>query len=108
MFQSLENNCEKRMDSFNDYWESSRELFLKSILCTQGSHMLSRLCAICAKGKCDVRCVECGGKKMCSECDALIHQDLLFHDREAFVDGFYRHIPPTVNVNEDGKLVQTS
>lgn len=27
---------------------------------------------------------------------------------EAFVDGFYRHILPTVNVNEDGKLVQTS
>ena len=38
----------------------------------------------------------------------MIHQDLLYDDREAFVDGFYRHIPPTVNVNEDGKLVQTS
>lgn len=95
------------MDSLNENWESSRELIFKSILLTQGSHMLGQLCAICAKGKCDVRCVECGGKKMCSECDALIHEDLLFHDREAFVDGFYRHIPPTVNVNEDGKLVQT-
>ena len=52
--------------------------------------------------------VECVGKKMRSECDTMIHQDLLFDDREAFVDGFYRHIPPTVNVNEDGKLVQTS
>ena len=31
-------------------------------------------------------------KKMC----------LLFDDREAFVDGFYRHILPTVNMNEDG------
>ena len=52
--------------------------------------------------------VECGGKKMPSECDTMIHQDLLFDDREAFVDGFYRHILPTVNMNEDGKLVQTS
>ena len=70
--------------------------------------MLGQLCAICAKGKCDFRCVECVGKKMCSECGAMIHQDLLFHDREASMDGFYRHIPPTVNVNEDRKLVQTS
>lgn len=70
--------------------------------------MLGQLCAICAEGKCDVRCVEHGGKKMRSECDAMIHQDLLFDDREAFVDGFYRHILPTVNMNEDGKLVQTS
>ena len=96
------------MDSLNENWESSRELIFKSILCTQVLHMLGQLRAICAKGKCDVRCVECGGKKMCSECDAMIHQDLLFHDREAFVDGFYRHIPPTVNVSENGKLVQTS
>ena len=70
--------------------------------------MLGQLCAICAKGKCDDRCVECGGKKMCSKCDAKIHQDLLFDDRKDFLDGFYGHIPPTVNVKEDGKLMQTS
>ena len=44
---------------------------------------------------------------MCSKCDAMIHQDLLFDDRTDFLDRFYGHIPPTVNVNEDGKLVQT-
>ena len=44
---------------------------------------------------------------MCSKCDAMIHQDLLFDDRKYFLDRFYGHIPPTVNVNEDGKLVQT-
>ena len=70
--------------------------------------MLGQLCAICAKGKCDDRCVECGGKKMCSKCDAIIYQDLLFDDRKDFSDCFYGHIPPTVNVNEDGRLMQTS
>ena len=80
--------------------------FSTSILCSQGSHILGQLCAICAKGKCDDR-VECGGNKMCSKCDAMIHQDLLFDDRKDFLDRFYGHIPPTVNVNEDGKLVQT-
>lgn len=69
-FQSLENNWEKRMDSLNENWESSRNLIFKSILCTGGLHMLGQFCAICAEGKCDVRCIECGGKKMCSKCDA--------------------------------------
>lgn len=107
-FQSLENNWERRMESLNENWESSRPQIFKSILLSQGSHMLSQQCVICAKQKCDVRCIECGGKRMCTECDVKIHQDLLFHDREAFVDGFFRHIPPTVIVNEDGKLLQTS
>ena len=40
---------------------------------------------------------------MCSKCDAMIHQDLLFDDRKDFLDRFYGHIPPTVNVNEDGE-----
>ena len=87
-FQSLENNCEKRVDSLNENWESSRELIFKSILCTQGLHMLGQLCAICAEGKCDVRCIECGGKKMCGECDVMIHQDLFFHDRGSFCGWF--------------------
>ena len=41
-------------------------------------------------------------------CDANIHEEHLFHDREALTDGFFRHIPPTFIMNEDGKLEQTS
>ena len=76
------------MDSLSENWESSRELIFKSILCTQGLYMLGQLCATCAEGKCDVRCIECGGKKMCGECDVMIHQDLLFHDRGSFCGWF--------------------
>jgi len=45
---------------------------------------------------------------MCPKCDANIHEEHLFHDREALIDGFFRHIPPTFVMNEDGKLEQTN
>lgn len=45
---------------------------------------------------------------MCPKCDANIHEEHLFHDREVLIDGFFRHIPPTFIMNEDGKLEQTS
>lgn len=45
---------------------------------------------------------------MCPKCDANIHEEHLFHDREALIDGFFRHIPPTFIMNEDGKLEQAS
>ena len=41
---------------------------------------------------------------MCSECDATVHELLLFHDREAFLDGAFRHIPPTIKVDADGRI----
>lgn len=44
---------------------------------------------------------------MCPKCDANIHEEHLFHDREALIDGVFRHIPPTFIMNEDGKLEQT-
>lgn len=45
---------------------------------------------------------------MCSECDATVHELLLFHDREALLDGAFRHILPTIKVNTDGRIEQTS
>ena len=38
----------------------------------------------------------------------VIHYKLVFHDREAFLDGPFRHIPPALKFNEDGHMEITS
>ena len=61
---------------------------------------MSPLCGLCHQKPWLIRCVECGGKTVCPECDAVVHDKLVFHDREAFLDGAFRHIPPTLRFNE--------
>lgn len=98
---------ERRMESLNENWETSRSLIFKAILLSQKPGILEQ-CDICQKGPCLLRCEECSGRRMCPKCDATIHKELLFHDREALIDGSFRHIPPTVIMNEDGKMEQSS
>ena len=38
-------------------------------------------------------------KFMCSSCDEKVHQGLLFHNRDAFVNGYFNAIPPTVVID---------
>ena len=97
---------ERRMENLNENWEASRSSIFEAILLSQSPSV--ELCYICHKAPCLLRCDECSGKRMCPKCDAKIHEEHLFHDREALVDGFFRHIPPTFIMNEGGKLEQTS
>lgn len=106
-FQSMDDTTwESRMENLNENWEASRSSIFEAILLSQNP--IVELCDICNKAPCLLRCDECIGRRMCPKCDANIHEEHLFHDREALIDGFFRHIPPTFIMNEDGKLEQTS
>ncbi|XP_067055175.1 uncharacterized protein [Acropora muricata] len=45
---------------------------------------------------------------MCSSCDEKVHQGLLFHNRDAFVNGYFNAIPPTVVIDEKGNMQTTA
>ena len=108
--QSMEDTThiswESRMAILNENWEASRSAIFEAILFSQNPGV--ELCDICHKSQCLLRCDECSGRRMCPKCDAIIHEEHLFHDREAVIEGSFRHIPPTFTLNEDGKLEQTS
>lgn len=107
-FESMgEINWGSRMETLNENWEASRSSIFKAILLSQ-SPAGNKLCDNCHKAPYLLRCDECSGRRLCAKCDETIHEEHLFHDREAFIDGSFRHIPPTVRVNEAGKLEQTS
>ncbi|KAM3620340.1 uncharacterized protein V6R79_021868 [Siganus canaliculatus] len=35
---------------------------------------------------------------LCASCDSIVYNKCIFYDREIMVDGFYKHIPPTLSV----------
>ena len=106
-FQAMDDvTWESRMENLNENWEASRSSIFEAILLSQNPSV--ELCDICHKAPCLLRCDECSGRRMCPKCDANIHKEHLFHDREALINSFFRHIPPTFIMNEDGKLEQTS
>ena len=101
-----QNQLGKSNGSLNVNWEASRSSIFKAVLLSQNPGV--GFCDFCHKAPFLLRCDECGGSRMCPDCDATIHEENLFHDREALIDGSFRHIPPTLKVNEDGKLEQSS
>ena len=62
---------EKRMANLNENWEASRPLIFKTILLLGGSDSVSPPCGLCYQKPWLIRCVECDGKTVCPECDAL-------------------------------------
>ena len=98
---------DKRMETLNENWEASRPLIFKAVLFSQCPDIPCE-CEICHEEPWLIRCKECSGRRMCPACDAAVHEELLFHDREALLDGSFRHIPPTVVINDDGKMELTS
>ena len=63
-------------------------------------------CQQCKTADAVVRCLDClhsGVQFLCAACDTMVHQKIIFHDREVMIDGFYKHIPPTTSVKIDGR-----
>ena len=61
-------------------------------------------CHVCQSRNAVIRCMDCCNVLYCNSCDEAFHQGHPFHDREAFMDGFFQPIPPTTTVDDDGCL----
>lgn len=64
------------------------------------------MCMVCmdeAQGL--VKCIHCGMKILCTQCDDEEHRKNLLHDREIFHDGFSKPVPSNVLLGSNGDLI---
>ncbi|CAH3167059.1 unnamed protein product, partial [Pocillopora meandrina] len=99
-FPSTSRNWETRMTSLTSSWDSARKQLIEAVLTCEGLPSPD-CCSICLEGKVGIRCIECPIQFMCSSCDEKVHNCLPFHDRDAYVNGYFHAIPPTVGVDEE-------
>ena len=91
------------MVTLSENWSSCREELFEAMVIREG--ILDATCQLCQRGSCVIRCTECHAT-MCGPCDEVHHKDLPFHDRDAFVNGYFQAIPPTSAVDDSGCLKQ--
>lgn len=99
-------NWGQRISNLNESWAGVRQSLFNSVLSTFGVHPERSICSKCLKNPAVIRCYECHMHiQLCFACDQSVHEVLPFHDRSALKSGFFKPIPPTVSVDQDGKWV---
>lgn len=98
---SSSKNWETRMFNLTSSWDNVRKQLIEAVLSCEGLPSPD-VCSICLEGKVCIRCIECPKQFMCQSCDEMVHESLPFHDRDAYVNGYFQAIPPTVGVDEKG------
>ena len=89
------------MVDLSSSWDNNRKLLLEALLNLESLPSPDN-CPICLEEKTLMRCHDCPKKFFCSSCDVNVHSLLPFHNRDGFFDGFFRAIPPTVIIDENG------
>ena len=52
-----------------------------------------------------IRCHDCLPKHLfCNDCDLSVHQNYVLHNRDSVVEGFYKALPPTCYIVQDGSV----
>ena len=96
----------KRMEMINTNWEASRKCLFEQMLKVSSPNV--QKCCRCNTEAAIFRCSQCVYNNLCSLCDEAVHCSNPLHDREAFLNGFYQPIKPTLSVNADSHLVTVS
>ena len=95
----------KRMQSVESAWEDSRASIFNALLESHAIPSLDSACFVCGSNAAVIRCHQCGPRLlMCSSCDNEIHVKKPLHDRDVWINGFFREIPPTTIMVDDGSL----
>ncbi|XP_073730076.1 uncharacterized protein [Misgurnus anguillicaudatus] len=86
-------------------WKEARPKLLDSLLASDYVH--HGLCDHCSLKEAVIRCKDCLPKPCyCAQCDVSTPQNLVFHNRESVIDGFYKPLPPSTAVQDlSGKKV---
>ncbi|XP_066507850.1 uncharacterized protein [Hoplias malabaricus] len=92
-------NWALRQTLSEDRWREARPKLLDSLLAS--GHVHHGYCDHCKSKEAVIRCKECLPKSsFCGNCDISTHKYLVFHNRETFVDGFYKTLPPSTAVQD--------
>lgn len=82
-----------------DRWRAARPMLFDSLLASNVVQV--GICDHCATKEAVVRCKDCLPlQRYCGTCDASKHKNLVLHNREMHVNGFYKPIPPSTVVND--------
>ena len=66
----------------------------------------SAVCEACEKQMPSIRCLQCSHAKfLCSSCDHAVHQNNPLHDRDAWIDGYYKPLLPTEGLDSSGNII---
>ncbi|XP_030264658.1 uncharacterized protein LOC115576279 [Sparus aurata] len=64
-------------------------------------HVATRVCQQCQDHPVVIRCCDCRPHPfLCGQCDVRVHQDRVFHNRNAMIHGFFQPLPQTTCVVE--------
>ena len=104
-------HCKKSPQTWNtkmlhlqESWKESREAIVEAVLCSSKAPSPQDVCSMCHIERVVIRCIECTNKQLCSMCDLKVHSAFPLHDRDAFVNGHYKSIAPTLTVDGEGNL----
>ena len=95
-----------RMQSLNTAWEDHRSIIMEYVLAYVGCHDKCSRCMSADEAL--IRCHQCGPGNLCSMCDDVVHSKLPLHDREIFDDGYYRPVPSSETISQDGAMKSVS
>ncbi|KAK0131236.1 hypothetical protein N1851_034058 [Merluccius polli] len=90
-----------RQTQSEEKWENARPHLLESMLSAEWT--LDQSCDHCHTKRAVIRCRDCLPKHLfCSDCDLAVHQNYVLHNRDSVVEGFYKALPPTCSIVQDG------
>ena len=87
-------------------WAGVWQSLFNSVLSTFGVHPERSMCSKCLKNPAVICSYDSHMHiQLRFACDQSVHEILPFHDCSALKSGFFKPIPPTVSVDQDGKWV---
>ena len=99
----LTRTWDMRQTHSEEKWENARPNLLESMLSAEWT--LDQSCDHCHTKRAVIRCRDCLPKHLfCSDCDLSVHQNYVLHNRDSVVEGFYKALPPTCYIVQDGSV----
>ena len=93
----------ERISNVGQSWASVRPQIMRAVL--ENEFLRSCVCMVCMEAQGLVKCIHCGMKILCTQCDDEEHRKNLLHDREIFHDGFFKPVSPNVLLGSNGDLI---
>ncbi|XP_059918294.1 uncharacterized protein LOC132465616 isoform X2 [Gadus macrocephalus] len=99
--EMLTRTWDMRQTHSEEKWENARPNLLESMLSAEWT--LDQSCDHCHTKRAVIRCRDCLPKHLfCSDCDLAVHRNYVLHNRDSLVEGFYKALPPTCHIVQDG------
>eukprot|EP00794_Sanderia_malayensis_P015625 gene15625-17202_t len=85
-----------RLEKASAMWEKHRNYIAECALEIESFSGSLNICENCNVKNPEIRCLDCADSKfLCISCDELVHEKFPLHDRDGWVDGFYKPLLPS-------------